>query len=270
MRLAFAFLSLALACTARVAPPPADEHGSTVVLAPPASSAPVTVAPDPSAAPTHVEAPVDDGKVPAEFEVKARETVIMPRNPYLANEIQSLEQLLAAMSPASPDLGQVLFRLGRDYVELRQGSGSAGASRALVTKYGDLRAKVPSFAKMDEVLYQMALEYELLGEVPNARKMLYELIVKFPSSKLVPLAYFGFGELFLREAKGDASKWPLAQQSYLEALKYPATPIEADARWRLGQVYAAQGNYAAAMASNAQLKKQFPQSDAAAKIGQPP
>jgi tetratricopeptide (TPR) repeat protein len=76
-------------------------------------------------------------------------------------------------------------------------------------------------AQLDEVLYDLAREYELSGDGSHARKTYFELIMKRPASRLIPRAYLAFGELFFEEAKTDPSKWAFAQQAYTKVIGYP-------------------------------------------------
>ena len=85
-----------------------------------------------------------------------------------------------------------------------------------------LRA-APSLASAgeDRALYDRALAAEKAGDLSTARKTYYELISKNPTSKLIPLAYLAFGEMFAKEASSDPSKWNIAQAAFQEVLKYP-------------------------------------------------
>jgi TolA-binding protein len=84
------------------------------------------------------------------------------------------------------------------------------------------------------------LEHELAGDLRNARRAYYELIKTSPQSKLIPLAYFAFGEMFFTEAASDPSKDQLALQAYAEVLKYPppSNVVYAEAQRRVSEVKA--------------------------------
>ena len=57
------------------------------------------------------------------------------------------------------------------------------------------------------------------SDAADARKKLFEIIAKFPSSEHAPAAYLFFGELFFRDAEsGDRSKYELARQAYEKVL----------------------------------------------------
>jgi TolA-binding protein len=73
----------------------------------------------------------------------------------------------------------------------------------------------------DEVLYYLAYEYEQANKLEEARKVYLKLITGWPQSKFIANAYLAFGELYFNEAQGDPSRWPLAEQSYSEVIKYP-------------------------------------------------
>lgn len=70
--------------------------------------------------------------------------------------------------------------------------------------------------------YLSALTAERSGALDQARRGYLKLIQTSPDSALVPAAYFAFGEMFLAEARTDPSKLAFAEQSYKEAMKYPA------------------------------------------------
>ena len=92
----------------------------------------------------------------------------------------------------------------------------------------------------DAVLYRDGNERMLAGDMATARRKLFELIQKFPNSRLVPYAYLGFAEQFLAEAATDASKYPLAQQAFEKVIQYPPPSNHAYAyAWhRLGRAFA--------------------------------
>jgi predicted Zn-dependent protease len=70
-------------------------------------------------------------------------------------------------------------------------------------------------------LYDQAFAQEDRGELSDARKSYFLLIQNHPRSRLIPLAYLAFGELFAKDSASDPSKWDLARASYGEVLKYP-------------------------------------------------
>jgi TolA-binding protein len=81
---------------------------------------------------------------------------------------------------------------------------------------------LPEAAKAgpDATEFAAALASERDGKVDAARKGYLQVIMKWPKSPYIPLAYLAFGELFLRESDKDPSKLDLARQSYLEVLKF--------------------------------------------------
>jgi TolA-binding protein len=97
----------------------------------------------------------------------------------------------------------------------------------------------------DEVLYYLAYEYEQAKDLDNARKVYFELVDNWKTSKYRPNAYLAFGELFFQEAQSDPSKWGFAQQSYEEVTKYPPpdNKLFGYALYKLGYVHWNQGEY---------------------------
>jgi TolA-binding protein len=177
----------------------------------------------------------------------------MRRSPaLLRTEAQGLEHLLAATPANAQDRPQLLRRIAETHVELRK-QGEPGASAKAIQAYAELGRSYPNYAQADEVYYYLALEYELAGDLMNARRSYYELIKQAPTSKYVPYAYFAFGEMFFHEAKGDPTRWDFAKQAYVEVMKFQS-PIASDAACRLGLVFDAQGdpNRAALMRSKSE------------------
>lgn len=101
----------------------------------------------------------------------------------------------------------------------------------------------------DEVLYYLAYEYEQAKDLDNARKVYFELVDQWKTSKYRPNAYLAFGELFFQEATSDPSKWGFAEQSYIEVTKYPApeNKVFGYAWYKLGYVYWNLGEYGKAI-----------------------
>ena len=84
------------------------------------------------------------------------------------------------------------------------------------------------------------------SDAADARKKLFEIIAKFPSSEHAPAAYLFFGELFFRDAEsGDRSKYELARQAYEKVLQYPVatTPVYAYAAYRCALVWSATNDH---------------------------
>lgn len=241
----------------------APEHATTSVeITPlPTVSATATAA---------VAAPVATGTSMQGGAVDARDPRrIMARSPALVQtELRALEQLLTATSASSPDRPALLRRLAEDYVEERK-AGVAGASVKAIHHYDALAKTYPTYPQIDEVRYFLGLEYELSGDLSNARRTFYSLIRDTPNSKYVPYAYFAFGEMFFQETKGDPTKFQLAEQAYMEVLKFSASPIVPEAMARLSEVYAAQGNTAQAESMKQRLLRDHPSSEAAQRMGAP-
>jgi TolA-binding protein len=241
------------------------ETTSEPVVLPPAAPL-VTATTTATVAPTaRVEPAPPPGPVANGLAVPGRDPRPGPRDAKLvATELRNLE-LLARSTPANdPNAPNLQRRIAEAHVELRK-AGVEGSAPAIAA-YEKLLSSWPGAPKQDEILYDLGLEYEIGNDLMRARKALYELIKTAPTSPWVPYAYFAFGEQFARE--GDSSKYPLAQQAFLEAMKYPS-PIQPDAMWRLAQVEDAQGNTTKAQALYAKLRALHPASDAVKRIGEP-
>lgn len=173
-------------------------------------------------------------------------------------ELQGLTRLFQRTSAQSPDRPQLLRRIAEGYVELRSAAardearmagseaqqsakvGSAAGKQA-IAHYEQLLEAYPNFAKLDEVLYYLAVEYAWRSDLRRVRENMFRLIKDHPQSAHIPLAYFTFGELFRLEALTDSSKNPVAIAAFKEASKYPSPQNRAHclSRERLARLSAA-------------------------------
>lgn len=228
---------------------PAPE--AVVVPAQPPQTAPTTApSPPPSApvapvAPVATEEPVTEAPPPAPPSEDA--AYILARDPrakgtprqvaLVETEVRGLESL-NAQSPSAP----VARRIMDGYAEIARLHTGAAASQARsreILQADNILVTYPQYAALDEVRYYRALAYDQNGDLKNARSGYYELIKNSPQSKLVPHAYFAFGEMFFFEAQhGDPSKLALARQAYQEVLKYPplTNSVHAYAKKRMAQI----------------------------------
>jgi tetratricopeptide (TPR) repeat protein len=174
----------------------------------------------------------------------------------LITEIVALEQLLAATPPTASDHPTIARRLAEDYGELEAGAlqstqtdsehqtqASKIASKGhqkVIEDYTLIVRDHAQYAQLDEVLYYLALEYQLGDDVANARRCYLDLIRTKPDSTLVPSAYLAFGELFFKEAQGDqrdASKWAAAEQAYTEVVTRPSSNVSGYGWYKLAHVF---------------------------------
>jgi hypothetical protein len=192
----------------------------------------------------------------------------------LVVELDKLSSLFGATPRNAPDRLTIARRMADGYVELeaacfrdkteaeirRDGAKKRGdaalvgreqakaddsdrvvkaARKRAVDLYTLVANDYPTDAKVDEVLYYLAYEYEQAGDLKNARTAYYDLIRKAPASRFVPHAYLAFGELFFVEAQGDPTRWDLAAQAYAEVVKYPAprNSVQGYAYYKAAYVY---------------------------------
>jgi tetratricopeptide (TPR) repeat protein len=180
------------------------------------------VPPEPSATAPPAEPGLDDATTGRDL----RRVVLHPRvAALLVTEIQGLEALLGATALEAPDRPQLLRRIAADYVELEHAGAPEAvrrkASQRAISTYRKLVDDGRADPRGDEVLYYLGLEYEHAGDAMNARRIFFEVIQKFPSSRYIPHAYLAFGEMFFEEASSDPSKWELARQAYLKVVEFP-------------------------------------------------
>jgi tetratricopeptide (TPR) repeat protein len=90
-----------------------------------------------------------------------------------------------------------------------------------------------------ESAYFQGLALEGAGQRREAFRAYLEAINAAPDTIYVPYAFFATGELFVREAETRPDRWPLAQQSFEEAARFPApgNPLQGPALLRLGEVH---------------------------------
>jgi tetratricopeptide (TPR) repeat protein len=193
-------------------------------------------------------------------------------------ELQALEQLFTATAPSSPDRPTLARRLAEDYAELRRAALADGkrelaskASSKAIESYELLAAQYPKYPKLDDVMYEQGLEREQGGDVAGARKSYLELLLKVPTSPLVPLTYAALGELFFAEAAGDPQKLRLAQQAYEKVLGHPPPENRAYglAHLRLAEIAAKTGDDPRALKelkSAIEFGMQYPELPGAAEL----
>jgi TolA-binding protein len=215
-----------------------------------------------------------------------------PRSAALAEaELHALTALLAQTPSGTNEQAALLRRVGDVGSEAAAAAEVSGAHaeaesarREAIRAYDKLAREHPRYCAPqpiggapgldcgDAVYYALGLEAERAKELDTARKAYLRLIQSYPQSRLIPLAYVAFGDMFLREAEADPAKLSLSEQSYLEALKYPPPEnvILGYAHLQLGRTLRRKGDEAAASRS---LRKatawaeQYPRAVAAAEIG---
>ncbi|MEA2747901.1 MAG: hypothetical protein QOI41_2044 [Myxococcales bacterium] len=204
---------------------------------------PIATSAEPAAAPP----PTEEGQHAASTPL-----AIPARDPRLARnrqrsralivtELDALLNLFGATQASAPDRPALIKRIAEGYAELSQSADArvtASAHGNALKFYELLATDYPKDVQVDEAYYYAGLEQEMLGNLRDARKSYYELIKSSPQSKLIPLAYFAFGEMFFAEAANDPSKDDLALQAYAEVLKYPPAnnAVYADAKRRIAEV----------------------------------
>jgi TolA-binding protein len=256
-------LALLAGCDPAEVPPAATptveiaRASSSVEVAAPAPKAPAAVAVTP--------------KEPGALSLRDERRQVAKSRALLTVEVQSLESLFGATTTSSPDRPKLLRRLAESYVELaaaseRESGGEKTAAQAragAMKHYRRLASEYPRWCIgnavdptkatgcADEALYYLGLEAERARDLDAARKTYLELIQTWPSSHFIPHAYLAFGELFFADAASDPSKLSLAEQSYIQVIKYPPPDngLYGFANYRLAQVYARKGDHARALSN---------------------
>ncbi|MBX3227765.1 MAG: tetratricopeptide repeat protein [Labilithrix sp.] len=256
----------------RAAPSAADTPAQQLVIPPMdagAASRDETAAPAATEPPPPPEPATTDEMPPDTRDPRAKSA---PRQrAVLEVEAQNLERLLVTTPATSSTRPHLLKRLTAAYGELARGASGADAAQARkqeAAHWTTLLNDHPSTAGLDEARYYRGLAYELSGEPQRARSSYYDLIKTSPQSKLVPYAYFAFGQMFFDDARQDPSKYALAEQAFVEVLKYPppANGIFAYALLRLGETELALNQPAKAKAHFDRLRRDFPGSPATTHV----
>jgi TolA-binding protein len=187
----------------------------------------------------------------------------------VATEIHALEALSQTMTESSPDRPKLLRRLAESYEDLARAGERDGAAnlvdnarKAAARNYTMLLESYPSECHAgsagcaDEVAYLLALEYERLGMLNDARKRYLDVLQRYPSSRFVPFAYLAFGEQFADEATHDETKWMLAEQAYEKVISFPPPDnrVYGYALLRLAQIQARLGRSDKARAIGSRLR----------------
>ena len=228
--------SVAAACGPSAPPTPAEGPAQPLVIGT-SPKAPIAVLPE---EPLH-EAAVATGTTLA---IPARDPRLAraPRaRALVVTELTQLEQLFKVTTVSAPDHPAIGRRLAEDYAELARaatGETSATASKQSLKYYEIVINDSPQYPLIDEVLYYAGLAHELAGNTREARKLYFEVIKRSPQSKFIPFAYFGFAEMFFAEGATDPIKNQLAEQAYLEVIKYPppTNALYNDAKARLAEL----------------------------------
>jgi tetratricopeptide (TPR) repeat protein len=243
-----------VACGGPAAPVVVDVRGT------PTSEPPLVIPPAPPAA------EVIPGKVEViEPSASPRDPRFAARPPRSRALILSQAQALERRVASAPDRAVAHRQLAELYSELAFTSDGAEAARSrerAIEHYSAIKNDHPTYARIDEVFYYLALSHELSGHTTDARLNYYEVIKRFPATTpWVPLSYFAFGEMFFIEAAADPSKYDLALQAYNEALKYPPSTntVYADALLRIGEIHLAKSNDARARETFARLRSEAPE-----------
>jgi TolA-binding protein len=206
-------------------------------------------------------------RTPPGFELLNRDPRASVRNPRAADvirsEIASLEQQYA-----SAQIPSTLHQLADAYCELARVSDhtwEATVRKEAIARFETLITMFPTYNALDEAYYYLGVEREIARDLTGARRSYYDLVAKRPQSPLVPAAYFAFGEMFWNEAHADPTKYDLAEQAFKEVMKYTGAALVPDALMRLAQIYEKKGDTQKAQETWAKLKREHPQSAAAAK-----
>lgn len=199
-------------CVRRIkAPKLAGTSASTIAIAntsalgnaAPSSTATSSAATDSSMPQQLAADPVPDSR-PSRLHPRARALLVV--------EIQGLERLYAATPASAPDRPLLMRRLAEDYGELEAAASldaskpnqsrtaieSArrvrdAASKHVLRYYRQLLDQHPTYDKLDEVYYYLAVELALLGDSAGRRTALQTLLQKFPDSKLAAAASEALG-----------------------------------------------------------------------------
>jgi len=226
-------------------------------------------------APLVVTEPVEQMPASNPLAVPARDPRMIARKPrsraLLLTELAGLERLLDVTKKNAPDRPGLIRRVAETHSELAFTSSGAEAAKSrdeAIRHFTTLMDDYPNYPQRDENLYYLGLAHEMNGNLPHARKTYYELIKSAPQSRFIPFAYFAFGEMFFNEARRDPSKWDLANQAFMEVIKYPApgNAVFADTLLRLGEVSVEKGDQNKAKQMFDRLRREFPDSGAVQKI----
>jgi hypothetical protein len=151
-------------------------------------------------------------------------------------EVSSLERGLSDALPPDKVAVAAALALGDAETELAEIDRSRTDELLASAKQHYELSASGSGPETAEAKYRLGMLAECARDFPSARKHYFSAVVAAPGSRIIPYAYFGFGELFAGEIKTDPSKTELARQSYAECMKSGRGVIQNLARERLGKL----------------------------------
>ncbi len=194
-----------------------------------------------------------------------RENLYAGDSPEKRAEVRSQLKKLADLEPNEMERAQLLLRLGLSYddeanaIRIQPGSQVGSASKAnespdetvraqqakwrteAVSIYSTIIQNHPTFARLDEVLYQLALDLWELGQKPKALDTYKTLIKYHPNSKRVFDAYMSVGEHYFGQAD-----WAKALFAYQKAAQSPDAKVQACANYKQAYCHYLVGEYSKA------------------------
>lgn len=264
MRTTAACIALLLVGCASSAQP---NQPSTTAAVVPATPEPVPASPSPQPVPATlaVDATPHDRALVAS-PPEGGNTLSAPIGPHaptrspglIRRELNLLERLLRATLNASPDRFNVLHRLGDGNAELAAACESEGqdepardAHQKAAAHFSRLVAEAPSYARLDEVRYDLGVQRLALGDRQGARKAWLELLQHHPQSKLVPHVYLAVADMLFEEAAADPAKLQAAKQAYAKVLTFPPprNTLYGYAAYKLGWIHYNLGHFPASLAA---------------------
>ena len=98
-----------------------------------------------------------------------------------------------------------LFAVAHAETDLYRLEGDAQVLQSAIRHWAQLVQAAPTYAQMDQVLYQLAWGLGAIDQHDRARQVYHRLIQHYPQSALIVVAYIHFGDHFLRERDGVAA-----------------------------------------------------------------
>jgi hypothetical protein len=187
---------------------------------------------------TRAPAPEPPSELPTSCVAPEREVRRPPSRDLarLRSEHDTVEALFSATDAKSADYAKLALRLGDLENELSLLEPTRDREHKSVAESHYREATSGPAESAIEAKYRLAIDAECRKDLPMARKLQFEIVQNAPNSRLVPYAYFAFGELFLHEADGNEGMLPLAEQAFKKVIEWPASPISPLARKRLDEV----------------------------------
>jgi TolA-binding protein len=127
-----------------------------------------------------------------------------------------------------------------------------GNEKEALNRFKALRSKYPSSSFTAEIIWWLGEYYFNHNDLDLARRYFYSLIQDFPSSNLIPNAYYALGSIYKEEAK-----YTEAIENFKKASQLGKTDLAAQASIAVADLYAQDGKIDLALSTYKDVVREF-------------